>query len=86
MPAPNVEPFGTMDERVRMIFTRCCFGSGNFLNSGRFIVNAHGHYTHPVQWTMTAHDVVLAGADQYLERIRAWAHAIDDALVASGNQ
>jgi uncharacterized OB-fold protein len=46
---------------------------------------AHGSYQHPVQWTMTAHDVVLAGADHYVQSVRVWAQSIYDALKASGN-
>lgn len=47
--------------------------------------DAHGAYTHPVQWTMTARDVVDAGAELYVERVKAWAQSIYDALQASGN-
>ncbi len=46
---------------------------------------SHGAYRYPVQWTMTAHDVVLAGADRYVESVKAWAQSMYDALKVSGN-
>lgn len=44
-----------------------------------------GAYSHPVQWTMTAADVVAGGADGYVDSVRAWAKSVLDALQTSGN-
>ena len=46
---------------------------------------ARGVYTHPVRWTMTAADVVAAGAEAYCESVRAWAQSILVALRELGN-
>ncbi len=46
---------------------------------------SQGRYAQPVAWTMTAADVVQAGADQYVESVRRWARTIYDDLAASGN-
>jgi hypothetical protein len=47
--------------------------------------DAHGAYPYPVHWTMTAHDVVLAGADYYVESVQVWAESMAEALKVSGN-
>jgi hypothetical protein len=44
-----------------------------------------GAYTHPVNWSLTAQDVVNAGADQYIDKVQAWAHSILADLRRSGN-
>lgn len=44
-----------------------------------------GVYEKPVNWTMTAADVVLAGVECYCESVRAWARATLIDLKASGN-
>ena len=49
------------------------------------IPGAQGAYTHPLRWSMTAKDVVNAGADRYIDRVQAWAHSILVDLRASGN-
>ncbi len=46
---------------------------------------AAGEYARPVLWTMTAADVAAGGAEQYVENVRLWAHAIYASLLASGN-
>lgn len=46
---------------------------------------SQGAYDHPVTWTMTASDVVVAGIARYRESVRAWAHSIYEALKESGN-
>lgn len=51
----------------------------------RGTVDAHGAYERPVPWTMTARDVVEAGADRYVESVKAWARSMYDALRTSGN-
>lgn len=47
--------------------------------------DSQGAYTFPVQWTMTAADVVAGGSDHYCDNTRAWARAIYDDLKASNN-
>ena len=47
--------------------------------------DSHGAYQYPVQWTMTAADVVKAGAENYVEIVKAWAQSMYDDLKASGN-
>ncbi len=44
-----------------------------------------GVYDHPVRWTMTAADVVAAGADAYCDRVRDWAQSVRVSLRESGN-
>ena len=46
---------------------------------------AQGAYAHPVQWTMTAADVVAAGEPRYRASVFAWASSILDDLRSSGN-
>lgn len=46
---------------------------------------SHGAYEHPVQWTMTAADVIAAGRDNYCDSVRAWARAAYESLKAAGN-
>jgi hypothetical protein len=46
---------------------------------------AHGTYTHPVHWTMTAADVTAAGLENYVARVRAWADSVLDSLRRSQN-
>ena len=43
---------------------------------------SHGSYEPPVQWTMTAADVIAGGADHYCDNVRAWARAINETLKA----
>ena len=42
----------------------------------------HGSYDPPVQWTMTASDVVAGGSGQYCDNVRAWAQSINETLKA----
>lgn len=44
-----------------------------------------GSYAHPVRWTVTAADVAAAGKAAYLERVPAWARAVYQDLLTSGN-
>lgn len=41
---------------------------------------AHGAYVPPMQWTMTAADIVAGGIEPYAENVRAWARSILAAL------
>jgi hypothetical protein len=41
---------------------------------------ARGSYPRPIQWAMTAKDVVAGGADQYCENVCKWARSILDLL------
>ncbi|GCE21585.1 DUF5946 family protein [Dictyobacter kobayashii] len=47
---------------------------------------SYGVYAHPVQWRMTAADVVAGGEDNYCESVRTWARLMNEDLKASGNQ
>ena len=44
---------------------------------------SHGSYDPPVQWTMTAADVLAGGRDSYCESVKAWAKSILHALKGS---
>jgi len=46
---------------------------------------SQGAYAFPVQWTMTAADVVAAGPEQYYDSVRTWADGMLKALRESGN-
>lgn len=46
---------------------------------------SHGSYEHPIQWTMTAADIVAGGADNYCGNVRRWAQSILQTLKATGN-
>lgn len=46
---------------------------------------SHGEYKRPVEWTMTAADVVSGGLSNYIDNMRAWARSIHEALKVSGN-
>ncbi len=41
---------------------------------------SRGSYDPPIQWAMTAADVVAGGADSYCDTVRQWAQVINDAL------
>jgi hypothetical protein len=47
--------------------------------------DSHGTYTYPVNWTMTARDVVAGGMDHYIENTQAWAKSVLAALQATNN-
>ncbi len=47
--------------------------------------DSHGAYLHPIQWKMTAADVVANGIDAYCDSVRAWARSMLDTIRASGN-
>lgn len=44
-----------------------------------------GRYQNPVQWTLTAQDVVTAGTEAYLVMVERWAQSIYRALQTSSN-
>jgi hypothetical protein len=46
---------------------------------------SQGAYAHPVEWKMTAADVVVGGADLYCENVEEWARLMLEALKVSGN-
>lgn len=41
---------------------------------------SHGSYDHPIQWPMTAADVVAGGSRGYCDNVRAWARSMHDTL------
>jgi hypothetical protein len=43
---------------------------------------AHGSYDPPIQWTMTAADVVAGGSENYCDNVQAWAQLINKMLTA----
>lgn len=45
---------------------------------------SHGIYNPPVQWTMTAANVITNGIETYQDSVHAWAQSIYEALKASG--
>jgi Family of unknown function (DUF5946) len=47
--------------------------------------DSHGAYNRPIQWTMTAANVIENGVDNYRDSVRAWANSIYEVLEASGN-
>jgi len=44
-----------------------------------------GSYERPIQWTMTAADVIAGGVNKYCDNIRAWARSVQETLRVSGN-
>jgi hypothetical protein len=44
-----------------------------------------GKYKDPVDWEMTAADVVAGGLDNYVENVKTWAHSVYKCLRSSGN-
>ena len=47
--------------------------------------DSHGAYHQPIQWTMTAANVIANGENQYCASVRTWARSVYEALRASGN-
>jgi Family of unknown function (DUF5946) len=45
---------------------------------------SHGAYDPPVQWMMTAADVVADGVENYCDSVRSWATSVYEALKTSG--
>ncbi len=45
-------------------------------------VASHGAYDPPIDWTMTAADVVAGGSENYCANVRTWARLINEALKA----
>ena len=46
--------------------------------------DTHGSYPRPIQWEMTAQDIVAGGADQYCANVRRWAQSTVEALRVNG--
>jgi len=46
---------------------------------------AQAAYRHPVRWSLTAKDVVNAGANRYIDQVEVWGRAILADLRLSGN-
>jgi hypothetical protein len=46
---------------------------------------SHNSYDRPMQWTMTAADVIADGANRYCDNVRRWAQSIRQVLKATGN-
>ena len=46
---------------------------------------AQGAYTRPITWQTTALDVIAAGADQYIESVRAWAQSVYQTIKEEDN-
>ena len=46
---------------------------------------SRGAHEHPIQWTMTAADVVAGGDTNYCENVRNWLQSILVTLIATGN-
>lgn len=47
--------------------------------------DAHGAYANPVEWPITAAQVVTGGTSGYCDNVRAWAESVYAALESSGN-
>lgn len=45
---------------------------------------SHGVYDRPVEWTMTAANVIENGVDNYCDNVRAWARSMHDTLKNAG--
>jgi hypothetical protein len=43
---------------------------------------SQGAYDPPVQWTMTAADVIAGGSEHYCDKVRRWAHTLNETLKA----
>lgn len=43
-------------------------------------VASHGSYGRPIQWIMTAADVIAAGSDNYCDNVNAWAQSVWETL------
>lgn len=46
---------------------------------------SHGIYDPPIQWTLTAANVIEGGVDNYCDSVRTWARSVYEALKASGH-
>ncbi|RPI86672.1 MAG: hypothetical protein EHM41_07715 [Chloroflexi bacterium] len=46
---------------------------------------SQGEYKHPVEWKMTAKDVVSGGAENYVVNVQKWAERVFEDLRVSGN-
>jgi hypothetical protein len=47
--------------------------------------NYHGAYSHPIQWTTTAANVIAGGLDNFCDSARTWSRLVLEDLKASGN-
>jgi hypothetical protein len=43
---------------------------------------SHGSYSRPMQWSMTATDVIAGDVSNYCDNVRAWARSINEELKA----
>jgi hypothetical protein len=59
--------------------------SGNRKYKIKGTLDSFGSYANPIQWTMTAADVIHAGMDNYYESVRAWADSVLKSLRESNN-
>jgi hypothetical protein len=59
--------------------------SGNRSWKIKGTADAYGLYARPVEWTMTAADVVAGGSERYCDNVRVWARSVLDNLRQSGN-
>lgn len=46
---------------------------------------SHGVYAPPMQWTMTAANVIAGGVENYCDSVRTWAQSMFEPLKTSGN-
>ncbi len=47
--------------------------------------DAQSAYAHPIQWPVTAAQVIGGGSEAYCTNVRTWAESVYATLVASGN-
>lgn len=78
-----VEGGVTPQEMRHNIKARVDSGKRNFKITAH--AESHGSYAHPVQWTMTAGDMVARGVDAYIASVKLWARSLLEALRQSGN-
>ena len=61
-------------------YIRADVDSGKWAFKIKGTPESHGSYEQPMPWTMHACDVVAAGHENYIERVRDWANSIVTAL------
>ncbi len=75
---------GMTTEQVRQR-NRAVMDSGKRKFKIKGTPGTRGAYTHSIQWTMTAADILEGGVDHYCDNVRAWARSVLEALKTSGN-
>ncbi len=45
---------------------------------------SHGAYNRPIQWTMTAANVIAEGVENYCDSVRTWTRSVYEALKSAG--